>query len=149
MSRAAAQPVAPAARPLVSPDSPARRDHLLRSGYLRNETPAQAPAAEGLRIDDALRHVSIDGEAVDFTYKEFELLAYLARNARRIITREELMETVWQDGAGDTGERTIDVHIRRVRNKLAQHRNVVTTVRGVGYRFDPTPQVRFREARAF
>lgn len=92
-------------------------------------------------IDLFGRRVRIDGQDVDFTYKEFELLAELAKNARRTIGRTELMETVWAESPEDTGERTVDVHVRRVRTKLGRYRRLISTVRGAGYRLDPGSDV--------
>jgi DNA-binding response OmpR family regulator len=78
---------------------------------------------------------------VDFTHKEFELLAQLARDSRRTISRTELMETVWAEAPEQTGERTVDVHVRRVRSKLGRYRRLISTVRGAGYRLDPGSDV--------
>lgn len=143
----------------VSPLAPARRDAALRLASQRARTAhspvsanpgtwqsASSPASpayrgDGLLIDLNDRSVTIDGERVEFTFKEFELLAYLTRNPKRTVCREELMETVWAEAEAETGERTVDVHIRRVRTKLARFRRVVTTARGVGYRFDPSSEV--------
>ena len=83
----------------------------------------------------------IDGQDVDFTYKEFELLSQLAGDARRTISRTELMETVWAESPEETGERTVDVHVRRVRTKLGRYRRLISTVRGAGYRLDPGSDV--------
>jgi hypothetical protein len=138
----AAQPERTRRSGVVSPNSPARRDaEAARQRLLRATavSPNVAPAAStdcSLVIDLFGRRVRIDGEDVDLTYKEFELLAHLARGARRIIGRDELMESVWADASAETGERTVDVHVRRVRAKLGRYRRLISTVRGAGYRLD-------------
>ena len=78
----------------------------------------------------------IRGQIIDLTYKEFELLKYLALNQGRVLTREVLLDEVWgEDYIG--GSRTVDVHIRRLRAKLGtEHDHLIGTVRNVGYRLD-------------
>ncbi|MBN9635654.1 MAG: winged helix-turn-helix transcriptional regulator [Actinobacteria bacterium] len=99
----------------------------------------------GLVVDRSTRQVSADGQPIALAYKEFELLAYLAQHPRRIISREELIENVWDEGFASL--RTIDTHVRRLRVKLGIHALTLTTVRGKGYRFDPQPPTRFRDQR--
>ncbi len=99
----------------------------------------------GLMIDRTTRQVSVDGHQIAMAYKEFELLAYLAQHPRRIISRQELIENVWD--AGFASMRTVDTHVRRLRVKLGAHALTLTTVRGKGYRFDPQPSTRFRDQR--
>ncbi len=106
--------------------------------------PVSAPMS-GLVIDRTTRQVSADGHPIAMAYKEFELLAYLAQHPRRIISREELIENVWD--AGFASMRTVDTHVRRLRVKLGAHALTLTTVRGKGYRFDPQPSTRFRDHR--
>jgi DNA-binding response OmpR family regulator len=87
-----------------------------------------------LRIDFANMHVACDGEEVKVTRKEFALLAALARSAGRVSTRQRLLDDVWgHQYYGDT--RTLDVHIRRLRQKLGVCEEAIETVVGVGYRF--------------
>jgi hypothetical protein len=91
-------------------------------------------------IDPASRRVTVDGTVQQLTYKEFELLAHLSGAAHRVVTRDELRSTVWGADVVRDGSRTIDVHVRRLREKLGlQH--VISTVRGLGYRFDPQTHV--------
>jgi DNA-binding response OmpR family regulator len=88
----------------------------------------------GLAIDLERYTVSVDGQSVDLTYKEYELLRFLATNAGKPFTREALLNRVWgYDYYG--GSRTVDVHIRRIRAKIEQHESFIETVRNVGYRF--------------
>jgi DNA-binding response OmpR family regulator len=112
------------------------------AGPAHNSPPAPIG---GLVIDRTTRQVSADGRPIAMAYKEFELLAYLAQHPRRIISREELIENVWD--AGFASMRTIDTHVRRLRVKLGVHALTLTTVRGKGYRFDPQPSTRFRDQR--
>jgi len=105
----------------------------------KNE-PAEEEAAAGSRVtvDISRKRVVIDGESAALTFKEFELLQYLVLREGRTIDRGELVSSLWQ-GATDKdapGERTIDVHVRRLRAKLGRYEDIVRTVRGVGYRFD-------------
>ncbi len=112
------------------------------AGPVRSAPPAPIG---GLVIDRTTRQVSADGRLIAMAYKEFELLAYLAQHPRRIVSREELIENVWD--AGFASMRTIDTHVRRLRVKLGVHALTLTTVRGKGYRFDPQPSTRFRDQR--
>jgi len=88
-----------------------------------------------LTIDLSNYTVSVDGETVDLTYKEFELLRFLSTNQDRVFGRDELLNKVWgYDFYG--GARTVDVHIRRLRAKIeTKHDTFIETVRNVGYRF--------------
>ncbi|GAA1690475.1 hypothetical protein GCM10009830_42700 [Glycomyces endophyticus] len=109
------------------------------------EAPVPAPA---LVIDTAGREVTVHGEVVPLTRLEFELLAFLARHPGMVHTRTELLQYVWD--TPDTGlpGRTVDVHVRRLRAKLAEFDALVVTVRGVGYRFTRSRDVEYRTAPA-
>lgn len=99
----------------------------------------------GLVIDIAGRRVSVDGHTVELTYREFELIAYLFGQRGRIVSRAELMRSVWIDRAQDGGaSRTVDTHVRRLRAKLGAYADAVTTVRGRGYRWEPGSAARAR-----
>lgn len=102
-----------------------------------------AQAASGVLIDLARREVRLDGEGLNLTYKEFELLNYLVDNSSRTVGRDELLQRLWRhvDVEQMPNERTIDVHIRRLRSKLGRLANTVRTVRGQGYRFYEHPEV--------
>lgn len=156
---------------VVSPNAPARRDaeaarlRLIQSRLVspvsapgpvsalspaspsRPGGPGARPAQPSLVIDLYGRRVRIDGEDVDLTHREFELLAHLARNARCIVSRGDLMSEVWSSAGSDAGERTVDVHIRRVRNKLSRYRKLISTVRGSGYRLELGSDVALLGAR--
>ncbi len=95
-----------------------------------------APIEAGdLVIDESAYSAKVRGRSLDLTYKEFELLKYLAQHPGRVFTREQLLQEVWgYDYFG--GTRTVDVHVRRLRAKLgAEHEVLIGTVRNVGYRF--------------
>ncbi len=102
---------------------------------------AQEPRPSGVLIDLARREVHLDGESLNLTFKEFELLNYLVENGTRTVGRDELLEGLWRNADEVPNERTIDVHIRRLRSKLGRLANTVRTVRGQGYRFYEHPEV--------
>lgn len=88
-----------------------------------------------LTIDEATYSAKLRGRVLDLTFKEFELLKYLAQHPGRVFTRAQLLQEVWgYDYFG--GTRTVDVHVRRLRAKLGpEHESLIGTVRNVGYRF--------------
>lgn len=87
-----------------------------------------------VRIDLPARKVVADGREQKLTYKEFELLSYLVGSSGRVVPRSELFLSVWRSETVDSASRTIDVHVRRLRDKLGLHDQIIT-VRGAGYRF--------------
>jgi DNA-binding response OmpR family regulator len=90
---------------------------------------------EGLEVNFTARTVSIDGKRVDMSPKEYELLFYLVRNKNIALERERLITEVWgYDYYGD--DRTLDTHIKLLRNSLGEYRRLLVTLRGVGYRFE-------------
>ena len=102
--------------------------------------------AGSLVIDEATYSVRLRGGALDLTYKEFELLKYLAQHPGRVFTRAQLLQEVWgYDYFG--GTRTVDVHVRRLRAKLGtDYEMLIGTVRNVGYRFVPEESPALAEA---
>jgi DNA-binding response OmpR family regulator len=89
----------------------------------------------GVVIDEASYSAKVQGRPLDLTYKEFELLRFLATHPSRVFTREQLLSEVWgYDYFG--GTRTVDVHVRRLRAKLGELESLIGTVRNVGYRFN-------------
>ncbi|KAA9395415.1 winged helix-turn-helix transcriptional regulator [Kocuria coralli] len=102
---------------------------------------ASASQSAGVLIDLSRREVLLDGDVLNLTYKEFELLNYLVENGSRTVGRGELIGSLWSDAEETPNERTIDVHIRRLRSKLGRLANTVRTVRGQGYRFYDHPEV--------
>ncbi|SHI56307.1 DNA-binding response regulator, OmpR family, contains REC and winged-helix (wHTH) domain [Dethiosulfatibacter aminovorans DSM 17477] len=90
---------------------------------------------DGLKIDFTARRVSIDGENIDMSPKEFELLFYFASNRNIALSREKLICEVWgYDYYG--GDRTLDTHIKLLRKSLGKYSNLIVTLRGIGYRFE-------------
>jgi DNA-binding response OmpR family regulator len=112
----------------------------LAIGRLHAVRADDAPDAHVIRtgevvVDDATYTATIGSRALDLTFKEFELLKYLAQHPGRVFTRDQLLQEVWgYDYFG--GTRTVDVHVRRLRAKLGpEHETLIGTVRNVGYRF--------------
>lgn len=99
-----------------------------------------------LSIDLPSRRVALHGVEQRLTYKEFELLAYLVTSAGRVVPRSELFASVWRSRATEPGSRTIDVHVRRLRDKLGLQDEILT-VRGAGYRFEHSAGVTVVQAR--
>lgn len=112
----------------------------------KDEPVEEDRAPGGVVVDISRKRVLIDGESAAFTFKEFELLQYLVLREGRTIERTELVASLWEGATDDEapGERTIDVHVRRLRAKLGVYEDIVRTVRGVGYRFDRHADVSIR-----
>lgn len=90
---------------------------------------------KGLRIDEKARLVEVDGERIELTLKEFELLSFLTENEGRALSREQILNAVWDiNYYGDM--RTVDTHIKNLRLKLKDKGSYIKTVRGIGYRFE-------------
>ncbi len=90
---------------------------------------------EGLVINFTAREVTIDGVKAQMTPKEYDLLFYLVKNMNIALSREKLLEEVWGfDFYGD--DRTVDTHIKMLRNSLGPYRNLIVTLRGMGYKFE-------------
>ena len=121
---------------VVKPFSP--RELMLRvRAVLRRSTAEPAAEAvwqnEGLRVDFEAHKATVDGEEIVLTATEFKLLAELIRSRGKVLTRDQLLDKVW--GYHFEGyARTVDTHVRRLRQKLGAYSNQVETVRGVGYR---------------
>ena len=110
---------------------------LLRRAAVSATPKADTLEVDGLVIDSSRRTVSLHGEPVQLTYVEFELLRTLAQSPGRVFTRQLLLELLWGDSAY-RDPRTIDVHVRHLREKLEgdpRNPEFIFTVRGVGYRF--------------
>jgi two-component system phosphate regulon response regulator PhoB len=87
----------------------------------------------GVILDDILHELTVDGEAVILTATEFRLLKLLMGRKNRVQTRENLLVNVWNYET-DIETRTVDTHVRRVREKLGPYANMIETIRGVGYK---------------
>jgi len=121
---------------LLCTAGPAEIDARLRLTLARVDaaTPAHVQAS-GITIDEQSYSAKLHGRPLDLTYKEFQLLHFLATHPSRVFTREQLLSDVWgYDYFG--GTRTVDVHVRRLRAKLGDAEQVIGTVRNVGYRFN-------------
>jgi DNA-binding response OmpR family regulator len=115
---------------------PRALDQLVQRTDTNDET------EDGVVVDLSRRRVLVNGENAELTQKEFELLNYLIENQGETISRRELVELVWNtDDASAPNDRTIDVHIRRLRGKIAGFEDIIRTIRGGGYRFDSHPDV--------
>ena len=104
---------------------------------------AVEPASEvvpALRIVECRREALLDGKPLALTRREYELVSFLASRPGRVFTRRQLLNWVWGEDVG-SGERTVDVHVRRLRAKLHDRGPVITTIRGVGYRLDQPERV--------
>lgn len=115
----------------------------------RQTTDPTQDRASGVIVDISRKRLLLDNDTVPLTYKEFELLQYLVLREGRTIDRAELISSLWQASDDEVpNERTIDVHIRRLRSKLGRYEDIVRTVRGVGYRFDRHADVVIRHSGA-
>jgi len=122
---------------LLATAGPAEIDARVRLALARRDEVAE-PArvqASGVTIDEQSYSAKLHGRPLDLTYKEFQLLHFLATHPSRVFTREQLLSEVWgYDYFG--GTRTVDVHVRRLRAKLGDQEQIIGTVRNVGYRFN-------------
>ncbi|MBQ7160983.1 MAG: response regulator transcription factor [Clostridia bacterium] len=123
---------------VVKPFSPKelmlRVDAVLRRSR-RDEGKNEVFDADGLHIDLTARLVTVDGERVDLSPKEYDLLFYMVRNRNVALTRERLITEVWgYDFYGD--DRTLDTHVKLLRRSLGKYSDRIVTLRGVGYRFE-------------
>ncbi|MDX3235746.1 response regulator transcription factor [Streptomyces sp. ME03-5709C] len=124
---------------LLDTAGPAEVEARLRLAMGRRQTGVDDSPMEirngDLSVDEATYSARLKGRVLDLTFKEFELLKYLAQHPGRVFTRAQLLQEVWgYDYFG--GTRTVDVHVRRLRAKLGpEHESLIGTVRNVGYRF--------------
>ena len=103
---------------------------LRRSGQTADKADLEV---DGVKMNVKKHEVTVDGQAVTLTLKEYELLERLMRNRNIVLTRDQLLEDIWgYDFDGET--RTVDVHVRTLRHKLGEKGAIIETVRGVGYR---------------
>ena len=105
---------------------------LRRTNQLGN---ADKLTCNGIEVDKVAHQVSIDGKPIDLSYKEFELLAYFVENKGIALSREKILNNVWNyDYFGDA--RTIDTHVKKLRSKLGEKGSYIKTIWGMGYKFD-------------
>jgi two-component system alkaline phosphatase synthesis response regulator PhoP len=120
------------AKPFGMMELVARVRALLRRSNL--SSPPEVLKEGGLVVDRQKHIVTVDNKSITLTLKEFELLYLLMSNPGIVLTREHILESIW-DYSYDGGTRTVDVHITMLRQKLGEYGNLIETVRGVGYRF--------------
>lgn len=90
----------------------------------------------GIRVDKAAHQVTIDGKDIELSFKEFELLTYFVENQGIALSREKILNAVWNyDYFGDA--RTIDTHVKKLRSKMGDKGDLIKTIWGMGYKFDP------------
>ncbi|MEF9939615.1 MAG: response regulator transcription factor [Clostridium sp.] len=110
----------------------ARVEAILRRS---SSTSQEVMEIGGIKIDKAAHQVSVDGEPIDLSYKEFELMTYFAENRGLALSREKILNNVWNyDYFGDA--RTIDTHVKKLRNKLGAKGDYIRTIWGMGYKFE-------------
>ena len=124
---------------VVKPFSPKELMARIKAVIKRNSRPdsgiPEKLKFEGLEIDLAGREVYVDGVKASMTPKEYDLLFYLVKNKNLALTRDKLLEEVWgYDFFGD--DRTVDTHIKMLRNSLGPYRKFIVTLRGMGYKFE-------------
>ena len=124
---------------VVKPFSPKELIARIKAVIKRNSAPSQPNVSkykfEGLEIDMAGREVYVNGKRVSMTPKEYDLLFYLVKNNSLALSRDKLLEEVWgYDFFGD--DRTVDTHIKMLRNNLGEYRKFIVTLRGMGYKFE-------------
>lgn len=124
---------------IVKPFSPkelmARVNAILTRRNAGTQPRSDVLKFRGLEINIAARTVSVDGTRVELTPKEYELLFYLIENRNIALSRDKLLSDIWgYDFFGD--DRTIDTHIKNLRNNLGPYRDFIVTLRGVGYKFE-------------
>ena len=124
---------------VVKPFSP--KELMLRVNAIMNRVrpaaaqPRQVESFGGLSVDFSARVVTVDGQRVELSPKEYELLSYLVQNKGLALTREMILTHVWgYDFYGD--DRTLDTHIKLLRRRLGPYSGYIVTLRGVGYRFE-------------
>lgn len=123
---------------VVKPFSP--KELMMRVGAILKRSGAKSESREvvdigDLRVDFTARRVTLEGKPLDLSPKEYDLLFYLVRNRGIALTREKLLSEIWgYDFFGD--DRTLDTHIKLLRRQLGSYADRITTLRGVGYRFE-------------
>ena len=123
---------------VVKPFSP--KELMMRVGAVlkrsrSDKAPEEMVSIDGLEVNFTARRVTVDGQVLDLSPKEYDLLFYMVRNRGIALSREKLISDVWgYDFFGD--DRTLDTHIKLLRRQLGKYADRITTLRGVGYRFE-------------
>ena len=122
-------------KPFSQKELMARVNAILQRKSGSENNSAQVMKFDGLEVNFAARTITVDGERVNLTPKEYDLLFYLIQNKNIALSRDKLLSDIWgYDFFGD--DRTIDTHIKNLRNNLGPYRNFIVTLRGVGYKFE-------------
>lgn len=120
---------------ITKPFSPRELIARIKAVLKRSEQKEDLFIYQGLKIDKIGHAVYIDDKEIVLTPKEYELLLYLEENKNVALSREQLLNKVWgYDFYGD--DRTIDTHIKMLRNSIGKYRDLIKTVRGLGYKFE-------------
>lgn len=120
---------------VTKPFSPKELVARIKANLKRNTIMNEEISYLGLKIDTLGHNVYVDDKKINLTNKEYELLLYLIKNKNIVLTREQILNNVWNmDYLGE--ERTIDTHIKTLRNFLGKYKTLIVTVRGVGYKFE-------------
>lgn len=123
-------------KPFEIPELLSRIRALLKR--VEHERPVMAYRSGNIEIDPASRSVTVGGKLIDFTAKEYDLLEYFVTNAGRVISRDEILQTVW-GGLHTTDSNVIEVFVCHLRSKIGDTDNrIIRTIRGVGYFFSRT-----------
>lgn len=127
---------------VIKPFSPAEVEARIASVLRRTRPATSTPPLtfDGLNLNLATREVRLNGEQVTLTAKEFDLLAFLASSPRQVFSREQLLDRVWNSSSAWQSTDTVTEHVRRLRKRIEPDPNKprwLTTVWGVGYRFNP------------
>jgi len=127
-------------KPISIPKLIARVKNVLRKQETREAVNQSAPLISlgAIEISPSTHIVKVDKNEVFFPKKEFEVLHYLASHAEKVITRETLLDSVWGTEVS-VGDRTVDVHIRKIREKLGIYADYIETIKGIGYRMREQP----------
>jgi DNA-binding response OmpR family regulator len=124
---------------VVKPFSPkelmARVNAVLSRVDASDKTSQTIERFDGLEVNFAARTISVDGKRIELTPKEYDLLFYMIQNKNIALSRDRLLSDIWgYDFFGD--DRTIDTHVKNLRNSLGPYRRFIVTLRGVGYKFE-------------
>lgn len=120
---------------VTKPFSPKELMARIKAICLRNNSKINSFTYKTLSVDISARMLIIDNNEINITPKEFELLIFFIKNQNIALTRDKLLENVWNDHSFDDS-RTVDTHIKMLRKNLGKYRNTIKTVRGIGYKFE-------------
>ena len=125
---------------VTKPFSPKELVARIKANLKRNKFIEEKIKFLGLEIDTLGHNVYVDSKKITLTNKEYELLLYLIKNKNIVLTREQILNNVWNmDYFGE--ERTIDTHIKTLRQSLGPYKDLIVTVRGVGYKFEEVKEL--------